>query len=431
MITVAEHIARLGHSVTLYAREAGAAAEVARSRALRVITSSDDLPTSTDGVIAGVDRGLGLELATRYPKSARVFVVHSMEDVHLPPPVPGAFPATVALSDLHAIRAATCAYAGEVVRLRQPIDLRRFSPRGAPREQPRQVLLLGNYHSGPRGRAGVLRKAWADADLHWSEAGGASPTLDVSAAIAQADIVVGYGRSVLEAMACGRPAYIHEHSGSEGWVVPDTYTRMEAGGFAVAGVRAPPDMQRLRDDLAAYRAEWGAAGQDIVRVHHDARVHAAELIRLLERLGTGRPCGERSTLRALEHLAESQLRAEVMAEHGRLDAQRWSALYNELQAEVARERESWRTERAAWQAEREENMAVRADLAQDRATWECVASRAEGRVAAFRLTRRYHMAQALATPIDWLRRVVKSQILPRSTWRRRRESSREVPANDD
>ena len=38
----------------------------------------------------------------------------------------------------------------------------------------------------------------------------------------EADIIVGYGRTILEAMACGRPAYVHEHSGSDGWVTADS-----------------------------------------------------------------------------------------------------------------------------------------------------------------------------------------------------------------
>lgn len=388
-ITVAEHLARLGHSVTLYARELGAMAELARERALRVTATPEDLPSHADGVIAGVDRGLALELAARYQEATRLFVVHSSEDVHLPPPVPGAFAATIVLNDRHAARAAACMCAGEVVRMRQPVDLRRFSPRGAPRERPEHVLLLGNPHSGPDERAGILRKAWADADLQWSEAGGRTQTLDVPAAIAQADVVVGYGRSVLEAMACGRPAYIHDQAGSEGWITPQSYASMEAGGFAIAAARLPPDVQQLRADLVAYRAEWGLAGRDIVRAHHDARDHAAALVTLLERLGPGRPCGERSTSRALEQLAESQLRAELMAEHYRAEAKQWFTLYRDTQAEMARERSAWH--------------AARAELEEKNATWASTAAHLEERLTAFKRTRRYRVAQALAKPLERLR----------------------------
>ena len=388
-LTVAEHLARLGHSVTLYALELGAIARLARERALRVTATAEELPEHADGVITGVHRGLALALADRYPDAARVFVVHGSEDIHLPPPVPGAVAATIALNDQHAARAAACACAGEVVRLRQPVDLRRFSVRGAPRTHPEQVLLLGNYHSAHSGRGQVLRDAWADAELVWKETGGKAQTLDVPAAIAEADVVVGYGRSVLEAMACGRPAYVHDHAGSEGWVTPQSYACMEAGGFAVAAARLPPDVAQLKADLDDYRPEWGLAGRDIARTHHDARDHAAALVSLLERMGPGARCAEGSTMRALAQLAESQLRAELIAEHYRVESKQWFTLYHRKQEELA-------DERGAWQATRAELERDRAQLAQ------AVALAQEG-LTRFRRTRRYRLAQALARPLERLR----------------------------
>jgi hypothetical protein len=387
-LTVAEQLARLGHSVTLYTRELGAVAELARERALRVTARAEELPDDADGAISGVDRSLTLELAARYQRAARVFVVHGSEDVHLPPPVPGAVAATIALNDLHATRAAACAGAGEVVRLRQPVDLRRFSPCGWPRERPARVLLLGNYHQSTAGRSRALREAWGDG-LEWREAGGAKQTLDVPRAIAEADIVVGYGRSALEAMACGRLAYVHDHSGSQGWITPESYERIEAGGFAVAAVRPPPDIEQLRSDIQAYRPEWGLAGHDIARTYHDARDHATEVVALIERLGPGQACAAPSTMRAVELLAESQLRAELMAERYRIESKQWRARHQEAHERLAREEERWRAERAG--------------LEDHRAQATSAAEEARRRLVAVRGTRRYRLAQALARPLDRLR----------------------------
>lgn len=395
-VTVAEQLARLGHSVTLYTRELGAVAELARERALRVTARSDELPGDADGVITGVDRSLTLELAARYPQAARVFVVHGSEDVHLPPPVPGAVVATIVLNDLHATRAAACAGAGEVVRMRQPVDLRRFSPCGRPRERPARVLLLGNYHQSSAGRVQMLREAWAEAGLEWLEAGGDTQTLDVPKAIAEVDVVVGYGRSALEAMACGRPTYVHDHSGSEGWITPESYARMEAGGFALAAVRPPPDIDQQRADIRAYRPEWGLAGHDIARVRHDARDHAAELVALIDRLGPGRASDAPSTMRAVELLAESQLRAELMAEHYRIESKQWFRHYQGAQEELAHERGSWQAERDGLKAERDE-------LEGERARSADAAARALERLGAFKQTRRYRLARMLAAPLDRLR----------------------------
>lgn len=389
-LTLAEHLARLGHGVTLYARELGAMAELAAGRALRVTGRADELPEQADAVISGVDRSLALELAGRYPQAMRLFVVHGSEDIHLPPPAPGAVAATIALNDHHATRAGACVGAGEVVRMRQPVDLRRFSPNGAPAEQPRRVLLLGNYHSVAGGRRRrMLQEAWSGANLQWREAGGGSQTLAVAEAIAEADIVVGYGRSVLEAMSCGRPAYVHDHSGSEGWITPESYPALERGGFAVAVTRMPPSGEQLAADLAAYRPELGLAGHDIARARHDARDHAAAVVELIERLGPGRALAEPSAVRAMAQLAESQLRAELAAEHYRMEAKQWFALYNETLEEKAQERGA---------AQLREEEAARLLAGERRA-----AAEVSELTGAFRRTRRYRLAQALAEPLERLR----------------------------
>jgi hypothetical protein len=365
-LTAAEHLARLGHQVTLYARKAGAMAALARERGLRVVTDAEELPDQVDGVITGVDRALAFELAGRFPRAARVFVVHGADDIHLPPPMPGVVGATVAMNDRLARLAAASTGAGEVVRLRQPIDLRRFSPRGTPSVRPQRALLLGNYHSGPGQRAAMLRDAWSEAGVEWSEAGGQAATLATAEAIAYADIVVGYGRSILEAMACGRPAYVHDHSGSEGWVTAQTYPSIEAGGFAVSALRPPPDRAVLRADLDAYRPDLGQAGQDLVRVHHDARDHAAALVALIDRLEPRSAPADPSALRALGLLAEAQLRAELAAEHSRLEAKSWFDRFQALQIEQARTHDQMR---------------------------------------ALRATRRYKLAQSLGRLLDGLRRL--------------------------
>lgn len=229
--------------------------------------------------------------------------------------------------------------------------------------------------------------------LDWNEAGGKTQTLDVPRAIAQADIVVGYGRSALEAMACGRLAYVHDHSGSEGWITPETYERIEAGGFAVAAVRPPPDLEQLRADLRAYSPEWGLAGHDLARVRHDARDHAAEVVALIERLGSGPACAAPSTMRAVELMAESQLRAELMAEHYRIESKQWFREYQGLQEELVRERGGWHDARAA--------------LEDERARAAAAAAQAQECLLAFKRTRRYRLARALAGPLDRLRAVLR------------------------
>ncbi len=390
-LTVAEHAARLGHSVVLCARELGDVAAMARERGLWVERALDDLPNHADGVIVGLDRSLALDLARRYPHAARLFVVHGVDDIYLPPPLPGAVAATIALNDRQAERAAACVGAGEVIRLRQPIDLRRFSSRGRPADRPRRVLLLGNYHSLPAGRGQLLREAWSAGGLEWREAGGVHSTKDVAAAIAEADVVVGYGRSALEGMACGRPVYVHDHAGTQGWVSLNSYPALEAGGFAVAGDRAPRDAAGLREDLDAYRPELGQIGQDLARAYHDARDHVSQLIGLLQRLAPEPRATNPSAMRALAALAEAQLRLQTMADDYYMEVKQWSNRYNELQHAFN-----------ALKAELDRHHALQHAFDALKSEHDAAVG-AQDYLRMFEATRRYRIAQALARPLDLLR----------------------------
>lgn len=170
-----------------------------------------------------------------------------------------------------------------IVRLRQPVDTERFTPLGSPRRRPRRALLLGNYQQPSHRR--LLEEAWAPHGIELRIAGlRGTPSLDPSDEIAQADIVVGKGRAILDAMACGRPAYVFDDFGTDGWVTPDAHPAMEADGFAGQASARVADAGRLEHDLLAYDPAMGVANRELVLMHHKARNHAHELVAVLRSL---------------------------------------------------------------------------------------------------------------------------------------------------
>ena len=313
VLTLAEHFARLGHEVVVHAQQVGLATALATERAIAVVRSETQLPDVVDATLA-LDRTMAIDLARRYPAAARLYVMHNTEQIWLPPPEPGIVAATLAPNDRLALLARGCAGAGEVVRVRQPIDLSRFSPRGWASAQPSKILLLGNYSEMPGQRVDQLKQAWSQEGFEWHRLGIPEPTLAVAEEVAKHDIVVGYGRSILEAMACGRPAYVHEHSGSDGWVTIDSYDRLESDGFAGTGLRRTPDIAQLRQDLLRYDPSLGRIGQDLARKYHDARMVAATIIALIRRLGSPANRHDPEALNGLRNLAESHFRADRLAE---------------------------------------------------------------------------------------------------------------------
>ena len=310
VLTVAEHLSRLGHEVVVWASELGLSAEVGRARNIEIVGEGALPPQDVDATIS-LDRVMAIDLALRYPHAVRLYAMHNSNEVWLPPPEPGIVAATLAPNDRLACLARGCAGAGEVVRIKQPVDILRFTPAsGWPRQIPSRVLLIGNYFGFITQRADSLQSAWSRPGLEWRRLGHPEPTTEVSEEMAKADIVVGYGRSILEAMACGRAAYVHEHSGSDGWVTAANYERLEADGFAGIGLRPPPSLDALREDFRRYDPSLGRDGRDLAFLH-DARLVVAGLVSLVDQFGPPARAHDPHALRALRNLAESRFRADL------------------------------------------------------------------------------------------------------------------------
>jgi hypothetical protein len=307
LLTVAPALQRLGHAVTLYSPDPGSTAELARARGIDVVSDEDALPDDCDAVLVQ-DTVLAFELGARL-RAPQVFVSHGAEaDLAVPPQIDDAVAAVVAMSDRVAARLSALAVGTKCVRLRQPIDTERFHQQGPPRERPAEVLLLGNYLRGERRT--VVTDVCEELGLRHVQLGrSAKMSADPASAIGSADIVIGYGRSILESMACGRPAYVLDHLGADGWVTADSYPAMERDGFTGTQSGRQPTREHLRADLLAYDAGMGMVNESLIMSHHSAFGHAQQLSELLISVA-GRPTRKLDSGRELARLARMQWHAD-------------------------------------------------------------------------------------------------------------------------
>ena len=311
LLTLAEQLLRLGHDVRIYARLAGDMASLARERGIDVHTELADLGEPAD-VVLSQDSHLAYVLAEHWPQVPQVFVCHSsLFDFQQPPLLPGAVGAVVVMNDRVRHRMAALNADLRVVRLTQPIDTDRLIPRGSPHPEPRRALVLSNYLDGPA--LELLTETWGETGVEVVQLGTPSGrTMLPEAEIAAADIVVGKGRSVLDAMACGRPAYVYDVLGADGWVTPDSYPGLEADGITGQLTGGSVQPERLRADLAAYDPIMGQDNRNLVLHHHQARAHAHSVLDLLQEVApdarTGlSPNGELARMARLRWAAEAEL----------------------------------------------------------------------------------------------------------------------------
>jgi hypothetical protein len=296
LLTVAEELTRLGHSVTVWSVRADPhATELFAERGVRMVV--DTAPPSQDcDVVIAQDGVLAYLLAERYPDVRRAFVMHSLYNLQTPPLLDAAGGPVFVLNDRIASRARAMSAGCSLVRLRQPLDLRRFYPRGVARRRARRVLALGNRLGGTRLR--MLTDACSSLGLDFVQVGRFGRVIAApEAEICEADIVVGYGRAALEAMGLGRAVYVWGHGGGDGWVTPESYAALEADGFTGGATDSVIDESRLRADFGEYRAGMGELNFDLVRLHHPAGKHVEALLSQLGSAQASPPTAEEEMAR--------------------------------------------------------------------------------------------------------------------------------------
>lgn len=382
-LTVAMELQRLGHEVAIYSPNHGAMAEFARRQGVSIV-SSRELPASSDLLICS-DAATCHELAPRYGDAVRLFVVHSVDFMlQAPPQQRDRCQAVVVLNDRVRRAVEARAWHAPIVRLRQPIDLRRFAGIARTASNSRTALVLGNVVS-PSGakliedacRANGLNVEWVGARTQ--------PTPTPELAIARARLVIGLGRSVLEGMAGGRAAYVYGIVGGDGWVTPERYPLMEADGFA--GTSSPGvviDRNRLVDDLRSWDEQMGRLNRDLAAAHHTAREHAIELVNLARSLDPSPPA-EPTLTEELARLIRLEWRNDVRANESLAEATNLRSLLTQASEDLAQ------AQRDADAASEQLRAAQNALLA------------ADGQLEALRNTRRYRLACRIASPLDRMR----------------------------
>jgi hypothetical protein len=200
-------------------------------------------------------------------------------------------------------------------------------------DSPRRALVLSNYLVGERVEA--LEAACASLGVELVAAGRhGTPTDRPERAIADADIVVGYGRSALEGMSCGKAVLVLDWFGGDGWVTAASYPSIEADGFA-GGASPAASSTTLGDLLRGYDPAMGPVNRELVTKNHAAHRHACQLVELLRdaaggETGPARPPAELDRLlrvawrrerRVMElELESDELRQMVAERDERLNA---------------------------------------------------------------------------------------------------------------
>jgi hypothetical protein len=305
--TVAVELAQLGHEVEIYSPRRGVDLENRlRGKGLPVHHTIDALARDYD--VAHVQyASTAYELRGARPELPIVFACHARALDNQDAPWLAAPAALVAFNDrvLSRLEANRLSETVPVYRLRQPVHTEVNEPgRVLIHQRPRRAMVISRRFALQEQR---LRRACDALDIELAVFRPGLSEDEVRGEMMRSDVVFGSGRTVLDAMALGRAAFVLDEEGSWTWVSHQNYEVMEGLGFVPTSDHAPRDVPDLIDEVARYDPELGRHGYELTAQYHSARVHAGELIdvyRPAAAVAPSRPPGIGELFAALAPLAD-------------------------------------------------------------------------------------------------------------------------------
>lgn len=152
--------------------------------------------------------------------------------------------------------------------VRDFIDVDEFKPINELHEQP-SVLFLSNYKKWKT--FDVITEACRRLNLELVAKG--SPygrSLDVPEDINKHDIVISWGRGILESMACGRAAISYNKLLGDGFMTPETYMDSRTRNFGGYECRHAFTVEGLMDEIKKYTVESGSINRKLALEYHDS-----------------------------------------------------------------------------------------------------------------------------------------------------------------
>lgn len=157
-------------------------------------------------------------------------------------------------------------------RINSPIDLERFTPRKPISDELQKVLVIApsnaNYYTVKIQAA--CSKIGVYCQVLGANTFGDQTRFDVETIINTADLVIGYGRSIYEAMACGRPVIVYGVNGGDGYLSAEIFTKSyseNCSGVGVSSMPKPKDItvNQIVDELIKYQSSHGHHNYNIAK----------------------------------------------------------------------------------------------------------------------------------------------------------------------
>jgi hypothetical protein len=249
---LATSLQRLGHEVTCFTPVRGAISEEIERQGVPVLSDPVDLRGRAFDLIHAHHRTPSALVRTLFPHVPMIFLAHGTEPDEEQPQkdVLGAV-RYLAISEgvKHNLNERHDILDVDIVR--NPIDVNEFRSHAEIHSTPRRAILLKN--ATDPGDVAIMEAFFKDRGIAFDLVGGSKSRPDVVSAINEADLVISWGRGVLEALACERAviAYGHDHM-VDGMITSDNFYGFRTRSFNGRVGRQPLNKDTLARELEKY-----------------------------------------------------------------------------------------------------------------------------------------------------------------------------------
>lgn len=263
--TLANALQECGHEVALFPLRLFAPVSTLRREGLRVLTSRAGIASYVPDVIHAQHRQTALLARAILPATPMIFHAHGViPSDEQPPSVDLGIAQWVAVSPEVAANLRREVKIRPVSILYNPIDIYHFRPESSLSERPERAVVFGrDLRSGDLAK---LSRACGFLGIELTPVGtcGYPGARNMRKVLNGADIVFGLGRTVIEAMGCGRAVYVFGQFGADGWVRSDTIDELARANFSGRRYRTQLSARELAKDIEmGYSAAMGPQNREI------------------------------------------------------------------------------------------------------------------------------------------------------------------------
>jgi len=135
--------------------------------------------------------------------------------------------------------------------IRNPIDTERFRPYHSLQNNPKNILMIPSMHVNIS-QLNIVKQAAKKLKLTVEVINGKSRIWDIEKKINNSDIIIGYGRIIIEALLCRKAAIVFDYLGGDGMVSSQNFHILKRKNFSGRTFRKFYNVDELVAEIAKY-----------------------------------------------------------------------------------------------------------------------------------------------------------------------------------